>query len=175
MDLTQVGYFSKTHGVKGHLILKVERDFAVEELKALFMDSPTGKAPYFVNDIKENNTGLIIGLEEVTAVEKAKLLLNKPVFIDSGLLEEGDEEFDWTGYEVIDRHQGSLGKVTSISDNGHQVLLSIPYKGKEVLLPLVEDFIEKIDEEGKKLFFNAPEGLIDLYISDDERETSQAE
>jgi 16S rRNA processing protein RimM len=40
------------------------------------------------------------------------------------------------------------------------------YKEKEIILPLVEDFIEKIDENEKKLFFNAPEGLIDVYLDD---------
>lgn len=168
MELTQVGYFSKTHGIKGHLILKADKDFFVEEVKAVFIDSPTGKAPYFISEIKEANNGLILALEDVTAVEKAKALLGKAVFIDSALIDEQEEDFNWIGFELIDKNHGSLGNISGVSDNGHQVLLSIAYKGKEVLLPLVEDFIEKVDEEGKKLFFNAPEGLIDLYIAEDE-------
>jgi 16S rRNA processing protein RimM len=168
MDLTQVGYFSKTHGVKGQLILKADKEFFTDELKALFVESPTGKAPYFVSEIKQTNIGLIISLEDITAIEKAKLLLGKAVFIDTALLEEEEEGFDWIGYELIDRTQGSLGTISGVSDNGSQVLLSIQYKGKEVLLPLVEEFIEKIDEKERKLFFNAPEGLIDLYLDDDD-------
>ena len=31
---------------------------------------------------------------------------------------------------------------------------------------IATDFIEKIDENEKKLFFNAPEGLIDVYLDD---------
>ncbi|PBQ33392.1 16S rRNA processing protein RimM [Sphingobacteriaceae bacterium] len=166
MDLTQVGYFSKTHGVKGHLILKIDKEFFEDQVKAVFIESSTGKAPYFISEIKSTNNGLIIALEEITAVEKAKTLIGKAVYIDSSLIEEVEEEFDWIGFELIDKHHGSLGNITATSDNGHQVLLSIDYKNKEILLPLVEDFIEKIDEEGKKLYFNAPEGLIDLYISD---------
>ena len=166
MDLTQIGYFSKTHGVKGHLILKVDKPFFVDELKAVFIESPTGKAPYFVSEIKDATNGLILCFEEITAVEKAKTFIGKAVFIDSGLIDEQEQEFDWVGYEVIDGAFGVIGVVNSVSDNGHQTLLSIEHKNKEVLLPLVEDFIEKIDEENKKLFFNAPEGLIDLYLQD---------
>ena len=168
MDLTQVGYFSKTHGVKGHLILRVEKEFKVDALKALFMESSTGKAPYFISEIKDSNNGLIIGLEEITAVEKAKPLLGKAVYIDSNLLEEEEEEMNWIGFELIDKNHGSLGEISGVSDNGQQILLSIRYKGKEVLLPLVEDFIENVDEAAKKLFFNAPEGLIELYLEDTE-------
>jgi 16S rRNA processing protein RimM len=168
MDLTQVGYFSKTHGVKGHLILKADRDFNTDDLKAIFIETATGKAPYFISELKESNNGLIIALEEVNAVEKAKTLLNKAVFIDALLLGEETGSPDWTGFELIDKKFGTLGNINGISDNGHQVLLSIEYKGKEVILPLVDDFIEKIDEAGKKIFFNAPEGLINVYLEEDE-------
>lgn len=164
MELSQIGYFTKTHGVKGHLILKAEKSFFTDELKVLFIDSPSGKAPHFVNELKESNTGLIIGLEDVATVEKARLLLGKAVYVQSSLLDSDDEEFDWIGYTLVDKTFGVLGQVTGVSDNGQQLLLSVEYKGREVLLPLVEDFIEKIEEESRTLFFNAPEGLIELYL-----------
>jgi len=175
MDLVQVGYFSKTHGVKGHLILKADKYFFAEDVKAIFLDSSTGKAPYFISEIKEATMGFIVLLEEVSAIEKAKTLLGKAVFIDASFIDEQEEEFNWIGFQLIDKNFGVLGEIGRVSDNGHQVLLSILYKGKEVLLPLVEDFIEKIDEEGKKLYFNAPEGLIDVYLgeSDDEELENQ--
>jgi 16S rRNA processing protein RimM len=166
VDLTQIGYFSKTHGVKGHLILRIEKEFFVDELKAVFIDSPTGKAPYFISEKKESNVGLILAFEEITAVEKAKTFIGKPVFIDSSLIDEQEQEFDWIGYTLIDKNFGLVGTVTSISDNGQQLLLSIDYQGKEVLLPLVDDFIEDINEQERKLLFNAPEGLIELYLQD---------
>lgn len=167
MELTEIGYFSKTHGIKGQLILKTERDFDPEAVKAVFIESSTGKAPYFISEIKETNTGIIVGLEEVVAVEKAKLLLGKKVFIDATLVEE-EEVSDWMGYEVIDKHHGSLGTISGSSDNGQQELINVLYKGKEIILPLVDDFIESVDEEAKKLYFNAPEGLIDLYLDEEE-------
>ena len=46
--------------------------------------------------------------------------------------------------------------------------MSIPFRGKEVILPLVEDFVQRIDEKEKKLYYNAPEGLIDLYLEEAE-------
>lgn len=167
MDLSVIGYFSKTHGVKGQLIIKADKDFIIEEVKAIFIETSTGLAPYFVKEFSQNNTGFIIELEDVDAIEKAKLLIGKKVHINSDLINEEEEEFDWLGFEVIDEKYGSLGTVFNVSDNGFQVLLSIMYKEKEIILPLVDDFIEKIDENEKKLFFNAPEGLIDVYLDVD--------
>ncbi|MES2680627.1 MAG: ribosome maturation factor RimM [Bacteroidota bacterium] len=168
MELSPIGYFSKTHGVKGQLILRTESDFEIEDLKVLFVEAAGAKAPYFLSDIKENNTGIIVSLEEIDAVEKAKLLVGKKVFIDTALVNEVEAEADLLGFELIDKQHGSLGNIISTSDNGHQVLISLNYKGKEVILPFVEEFIEKIDENEKKVFFNAPEGLIDVYLGDDQ-------
>jgi len=168
MELSPIGYFSKTHGVKGQLILRTESDFDLETLKVLFVEAAGAKAPYFLSAFKENNTGIIISLEDIDAVEKAKLLLGKKVFIDAALISEEAAETDILGFELIDKQHGSLGAIISTSDNGQQVLVSVNYKGKEVILPLVEEFIEKIDETEKTIFFNAPDGLIDVYLNDKE-------
>ncbi|MBL7921049.1 MAG: 16S rRNA processing protein RimM [Bacteroidia bacterium] len=166
MELESIGYFSKTHGVKGHLIIKADKDFFIEDVKAVFIETPTGMAPYFIKTFSENNNGFIIELEDVDAIEKAKTFIGKQVHISADLIDEAEADFDWIGYEIIDKTYGSLGEVFSTSDNGQQVLVTVKFKEKEVILPLVDDFIEKIDETEKKLFFSAPEGLIDVYLSD---------
>jgi len=164
MNLVEIGYFSKTHGIKGHLILKTELDFDLENLNAFFIESAGSKAPYFISEINENERGFIVLMEEVTEINKAKLLIGKKVFIDSKYIIEQTQNINWVGYELIDKHFGSLGKITEVNDNGVQLLVSITYKDKEIILPLVEDFIENVDEAAEQIYFNAPEGLIDLYL-----------
>ena len=168
MNLASIGYFSKTHGLKGHLVLKASSGFLAEELKALFVEVAGAKAPYFISDLKQSGGNTIIALEELDTVEKAKKLVGKAVFIDENLVNAEEGEEDWIGYELVDKHYGSLGIITEVTDNGQQVLLSIDHKGQEVILPLVDEFIERVDEEAKKLYFNAPEGLIGLYLSENE-------
>jgi 16S rRNA processing protein RimM len=165
MELTQIGYFSKTHGTKGELALKYSVDFFVDEVKAIFIDTATGKAPYFVKEFKQANTGLIVGLEDIDSIEKAKSFVGKSVFINSEFIDTDTETLDWIGFEVIDHLHGNLGKIIEVNDNGTQLLVTINYKTKEIILPLVEDLIEKIDEENKQIFYKSPEGLIDIYIS----------
>lgn len=166
MELTEIGYFSKTHGIKGHLILKSEADFYFEDVTALFIETAGSKAPYFISEIKEIKNDLVVLLEEVSSVEKAKLLTGKKVFVDSQLVEEAVGAEDWAGFEIIDSELGSLGTITEMSDNGVQVLASIRYKDKDVILPMVEDFIERIDEAAKKIYYKAPDGLVQLYLDE---------
>lgn len=171
MDLSLVGYFSKPHGYKGHLILKIEKDFDIDKANALFVETATGKAPYFISEIKDANNGLIVALEEIDSAEKAKPLIGKKIYAESKYLFKDEQGIEWMDYEVIDAALGSLGKVQGVSDNGQQLLLSLSYKGKEVILPLVEDFIEKVDEGNKVLHFKTPEGLIDVYLGESTSES----
>lgn len=168
MNLVALGYFSKTHGLKGHLVLKAESDFFVDDLKVLFVEIAGAKAPYFVSDLKQSGGNITIALEDMETLEKAKTLIGKKVFVDEALIDAEDGELNWTGFELIDKHYGLLGNITSVTDNGQQVLLSVDHKGKEVMLPLVEEFVEKVDETEKKIWFNAPEGLIDVYLGEDQ-------
>ena len=165
MELSEIGYFSKTLGIKGQLVLKASADFDVEALKAVFIERGGSKAPYFIKELREGGHGFVLTLEDLDTVEKAKVLVNSKVFVDASLVYE-EEDPELLGYEVMDARLGSLGAVNDIFDNGQQVLLSLEYKGKEVLLPLVEEFIERVDEGKKQIFYKGPEGLVELYLDE---------
>ena len=36
---------------------------------------------------------------------------------------------------------------------------------KEILVPAIDEIFEKIDRENKTIYINAPDGLIDIYLS----------
>ncbi len=156
----------KPHGVKGELVLRAEHDFLVDELKALFIEVAGNKAPYFIKSIRESGPGFLVALEDVNRVEEARALVGKKLFISADLIDEPEYDLSWLGFELVDKQLGSLGKILSVSDNGEQSLVTVSYKDREVILPIVEDFIEKVDEENQVLYFNAPEGLIDLYLEE---------
>jgi 16S rRNA processing protein RimM len=167
MELCPIGYFSKTQGVKGQLVLKASREFKDDKVKALFVEQAGGKAPYFLSELREANNGWVITLEEIKSVEQARTLIGKQVFIDQNLVEEEESDDQWIGFELIDKHHGSLGKVKAVTDNGPQTLLAVDFNKREVILPFIEEFIEGIDEEKKQILYAAPEGLIDIYLKDE--------
>jgi 16S rRNA processing protein RimM len=166
MEFSSIGYFTKTHGVKGQLILRDEEDFETQGLTAFFLDADGGKAPYFIEELTDAAQGLIVKLEEVDSIEQAKTFIKKTVYIESRFILEKEEEDSYIGFEVIDEQLGSLGLVTGTSDNGQQDLLSLSYKGKEVILPLAEELVLRIDEAAKIIWYRAPEGLIAIYLED---------
>ncbi len=163
MQLVKAGYFSKTHGLKGELLLKEQEGHLDFETKVVFIDLPSGRAPYFVSSMREFKSGVLVHLEEVDTVEKARVLIGKPVYCEDQYFFL-EEELDYNGYELIDSKYGSLGPVLLTDDNGVQILLTVNVAEKEVIIPLVDDFIQSIDENNKIIRINAPEGLIDMYL-----------
>lgn len=166
MNLVNIGYISKAHGLKGHCVLKIKDEYFIDEenINAVFIDINGSSAPYFVEELSWNNTAYLLKLEGIDSVETAKKLIGKACSVNEDLVEENDDN-QLVGYTVIDHVHGNLGPVEEVIDNKNSVLLRVTFKGKEVLLPLVDDLITEIDDEGQTISYQAPEGLIEMYLS----------
>jgi 16S rRNA processing protein RimM len=163
MQFKSVGYFSKTHGLKGHLVLFSQADFDFGSTTAIFIEQGGSQAPYFVEEMKPFNDGLLVKLEGINSIEEAGKLKNKTVLVDSTFVEE-EEEFEFLNYTLIDKQKGEIGKVEEFINDTGNPLLRINRAGQEILLPFNEDFIEKIKKKEKQILYNAPEGLLELYL-----------
>jgi 16S rRNA processing protein RimM len=51
-----------------------------------------------------------------------------------------------------------------VNEQTAQALFVINNNGKQVLIPIHDEIIKKVDRENKIIFIKAPEGLIDLYL-----------
>ena len=69
-----------------------------------------------------------------------------------------------TGYKVIDSNHGNIGLIVSVNDASSQSIFVIENTGKQILIPINDKIIEKIDRENKTIYISAPNGLIELYL-----------
>ncbi len=65
---------------------------------------------------------------------------------------------------IIDKNFGEVGKIERIEEMPGNDMFVVKRGEKEVLLPVVEDLIIEIDDELKTITYNAPEGLIEIYL-----------
>ena len=56
-----------------------------------------------------------------------------------------------------------IGLIQRVDDRSPQALFVIEHQGREVLVPVVDDFIEKVDKKNREIRLRLPEGLLDLY------------
>lgn len=98
----------------------------------------------------------------MTTMEEASFLVTKELFVrekDLPPLDEGEYyEYQLIGLDVVTADGAALGKVESILHTGANDILVV--KGeRELLVPMVEDFVGNIDIQGGKITVNI-EGLI---------------
>jgi 16S rRNA processing protein RimM len=172
-NLYCVGYFSKLHGYKGELTGTLDTDNVRDyvSLKHIFIEIKGQLTPYFVELIEyKTNSTVKVKLEGIESEEKARLLLKSSIFINKTDMSESDQNRaslrEIVGFKVIDDEKGEIGTVQRIEEINNNPLIVINSEKKEILLPLNEDFIQKIDQQKKVLFVQAPEGLIDFYLNE---------
>ena len=68
------------------------------------------------------------------------------------------------GFTVIDSIKGNIGTLVKVMDLPRQALLQIASGEKEILIPLLDEVILKVDRKKKVLHILAPEGLIEFYL-----------
>ena len=171
-DSIYIGQIAKLHGYKGgvSLFLDVTHPEEYMDMESFFIEIDGILTPFFVESFKLKNKGFAaVKFQGIDSEQEAKSLLKKKVFIPETELRELDEsnfyDHEVIGYEVEDVVKGEIGKVTAIADLKQNPLLVIEFKDKEILLPIFEGLIVKVDRKLKRLKVKAPDGLIDLYLN----------
>jgi 16S rRNA processing protein RimM len=57
-----------------------------------------------------------------------------------------------------------LGVVKEIYELPAQDVLVMLYKGKDVMIPMTQEFVIRADKENKQMITNLPEGLVEMYL-----------
>ena len=65
---------------------------------------------------------------------------------------------------MIDNQHGNIGKVEYVLDLPQQSLMQIVFGEKEILIPIVDEIVLKVDRRKKEIHILAPEGLIEIYL-----------
>lgn len=171
----RLGHIARLHGFKGELSIFLDTDDPSDfkELESVFVEYDQKLIPFFLEKIQIQNKGFaVVRFEDIDSEKKAKLLVGCSLYLPLETLPElSDEEFyfhEATGFDVIDKNYGPIGKVNKVIDLSGNPLLEIDFNGIEILLPKQDEFIEKIDRENKILYVHAPPGLLGLYLGEEE-------
>ena len=172
-DIVAIGKFQKTHALQGELnaIVDVQEDYA-EDDKPFIVDVDGIYVPFYIESIRpKGSTSYLVKLAGVDSQEEAQQFVNKEIYaMRSDLIdyfETDGETFvdpdDIEGYEVVDSRLGDLGKVKEVNDATANVLLVVDNPdGDELLVPFVDEFVEEIDQDNKRIVVSLPEGLLEI-------------
>ena len=56
-------------------------------------------------------------------------------------------------------------KILELIEKPHQLLCRLDRKGKEVLIPLNEETLQKVNHKKKEVLVELPDGLLEIYLT----------
>ena len=166
----KIGKLVAVFGLKGELLLKhtLGKKTSLKGLTALFIeDRKDAFLPWFIESARIKSADEVyIKLEGLDSREKAIRLVQKAAWIpetDHKKLAAKTSPVNFLGFSVI--HEGkNLGEIQEVIEQPHQVLCRIEINNKEVLIPLHEETLQKVDKKKKEILVTLPEGLLEIYL-----------
>ncbi len=156
---------------KGEVLIKLDTDEpgSYVKMESVFVDYNNNLVPFFIEKSSLHKSDLLrVKFEDVDTEEDADDLMKAKIYLPLTLLPklEGDQFYfhEVIGFTIIDANFGEVGVIKSINDSTAQALFEIDRKGIEILIPMNDEFIERIDRGSKTVHVTTPEGLIDLYL-----------
>ncbi|MEX2349410.1 MAG: ribosome maturation factor RimM [Flavobacteriaceae bacterium] len=166
-----LGKIVRKYSFKGEVLIKLDTDEPelYTEMESVFVDYNNNLIPFFIEKSGLHKSTLLrVQFEDVNSEEKADEIIGLEVYLPLTFLPElEDDQFYYheiIGFTAEDVNFGKIGIVKGVNDSAAQALFKIERDGKQILIPVNDDFIKKVDKKNKILLLNTPEGLIDLYI-----------
>lgn len=168
-----LGHIVSKFSFKGELQIKLDTDEPerYEKLESIFVEYRNKLIPFFIEQSNLQKSNLLrVKLEDIDTEADADDLLKRDVFLPLKELPELDENqfyyHEISGFKAIDEVHGDIGEIKFVNDQTPQALFVIKNNSDEILIPVNDQFIKKIDKPNKTIIFTTPEGLIDMYRGD---------
>ena len=165
----KIGKLVATFGVKGELILQhsLGKKTSFKGLEIFFIEETKDSfIPYYIESAKiKNGKETFVRLEGMNTKEAAHKLTQKEIWLlenDFKKFADKSAPISLLGFTMI-HDEEDLGEILEIIEQPYQVLCKILLNGKEALIPIHQEFLDKIDKKNRKVFVTLPDGLLEIY------------
>jgi 16S rRNA processing protein RimM len=170
-DCFYLGYIKKTNGVKGavELMLDVDDPGKYKKKKSILLLLRNNLIPFFIEQFTVRTKTVLVKFKEVQSANEAELLIGTSLYLPLTELPplKGKNKFYYhevIGFTAVDIHLGKIGIITDIVDLTSQPVIQIMSGKKEILVPLIDEFIVEVNKEKKEFTLHTPEGLVHMYL-----------
>jgi len=170
-DFYYLGKILKTHGNKGQVLVHLDVDDPDDynKLESVYLDLQGERIPFFILSLElKHNRKAVVQFQDFNTLEDAESLQGLEMYLPATELPalKGNQFYfhEIIGYQVTDQHHGNIGVVEDILELPHQALFQVRHGEKEILIPIVDEIIQKVDRKKKRLTIDAPAGLIEIYF-----------
>lgn len=174
-DCYYLGYISSGSTKSSKLTIKLDTDNPefykkLESVLIQMNKSDQTPVPFFIDKfLRLAGNELSVEIKLSDQLPDTSFLKGKQVYLPLSHLPElkGNKFYyhEVIGFKVEDKLKGPIGIVKDIFDGSAHPLIVVMSGEKEILLPLNDLVLERLDKNAGVIYVNSPDGLIDLYLS----------
>jgi len=171
MDLVKVGKLLKPFGVDGCIRYDV-KDQHLEDLQkaeVLFLSQSDGNIPYFVETFHKSNPPTV-QFEDVGSKELAAKLSHSEIYLRATDItisvaagDQGSALQSIAGFEVFNLGE-SIGTIEEVVEYPQQLMALVSSADYQVLIPLVDEYIDDLKVDKRVIMCTLPEGLVESQL-----------
>ena len=167
----EIGEILKPVQSKGELLATIKQDYIDDALKSsvLFLGLDGLDVPFFIETIEHENDLFSIKFEEFSHPQDIKKhngiklkLRHTDINWNNKKTSNPISEENLNGFTLLDNTTGIKALIKNIEQFPFQLMATVEVKGKSHLIPIIEEFIDDIDEKNKILKMTLSEGIFEL-------------
>lgn len=173
-DCFYLGKIVSKYSYKGEVLVKLDTDEPelYENMESVLIAMKGGTlVPFFIDRCRLHKSTLLrIDFEDVKDEASADRIMRHELYLPLSSLPklEGDKFYfhEIIGFTVQDSEHGDIGTVTGVNDTTSQAILEVAKDGKQLLIPMSDAILGKVDREAKTVHVTTPDGLVALYLGE---------
>ena len=169
-DCFYLGKIAKKFSFKGEVLAYLDTDEPelYENLESVFVDHNKHLVPFFIEKSSWSKLDALNIAFKNSSEALVDQSLNKDVYLPLSTLPKltGKQFYyhEVIGFEIMDQDNKDCGVIRSINDQTAQNYFVTNLYGKEVVIPLIKDWIIEVNREERFIKIELPEGLIDVFL-----------
>ena len=169
-DCYFLGKITRKHGLQGNVYLKLDTDQPdmYNKLESIFVDINGLLVPFFIAKQSWSKGETLIISFRNSSEALVNQTLGKDVYLPLTTLPEltGNKFYyhEVVGFEIREEDGKSCGTIESINDQTGQHYFVLALAGKQIVIPIIKDWILELNREEKYIQMSLPEGLMDVFL-----------
>lgn len=170
-DCYYLGKITRRHGLSGNVILKLDTDQPelYKKLESIFIEINGLLVPFFIDKVVLSKADSLTLSFKNSSEALVDQVLGKNTFLPLSTLPPlSGKKFYYhevIGYEIREADGKSCGTIQEINDQSVQPYFILKLADKDVIIPIIKDWILEVNREEKFIQMQLPDGLMDVFLS----------
>ena len=166
-----VGHIIGVHGLRGEVKVELYTDFPQRFAPGVVVLVGEELAEETIEQVREHKTHLLVKFAGIDGRSAAEGMRNLWLFVDEADAAQLEEGVYWIhdiiGLDVFTEQGELVGRITDVLETGSNDVYVVAAagdfnRGRDVLLPALDDVIRTVDLEQGRMIVHLPDGLLDV-------------